>query len=208
MAKKTLKEIATDVGVSASMVSLVLHNRAGVGKENRRRITQALSANGYKIYTDFKNGEAGNICFLKFSSHAMLVNGNPGFVNAITDSIEKEASSRGYSLVMIIMDEHNISGVLANLAESNPAGVILLGTELDSRYMQLIESIQLPCVIVDNQWNLKSAHVSQWIIWMQFMKRFDISFNLDIQGSDIWQIPSRAGIVLAGAARLNAQCGC
>lgn len=150
MSKKTLKEIATSLDVSASMVSLVLHNRAGVGKENRARITQALSANGYKIFPNCQNGEVCNICFLKFSSHTMLVNGNPGFVNAITDSIEKEVRSRGYSLVMTIMDEKNSSSVLETLEESAPSGVILLGTELDSRHKQIVESIRLPFVIVDN----------------------------------------------------------
>mgnify|MGYP001279912844 CR=1 FL=1 len=150
MTAKTLKEIAAETGVSASMVSLVLHDRVGVGKENRGRIAQALRANGYRIQKGPRSGETGSLCFLKFSLHGMLVNGNPGFVNAIIDAVEKESSARGYSLVMTNMDERTMPAVLAGLAEHPPSGVILLGTELDARHLPLIGAISAPFVIVDS----------------------------------------------------------
>lgn len=150
MEKKTLKEIAAEAGVSASAVSLVLHSRAGVSRENRRRIIEALTENGYKIHAAINGSENGRLCFLKFSNHSMLVNGNPGFVNAITDAVEQEARARRYSLVMTNMDESNMGDVLASLNENPPEGIILLGTELEARHMPLVNEISTPFVIVDS----------------------------------------------------------
>lgn len=157
MIKKTLKEIASEAGVSASAVSLVLHNRAGVSPEKRGLIAEALTANGYKIRPQ-QNGGSGRLCLLKFSRHSMLVNGNPGFVNSITDAIGREARMRGYSLVMTNMDESNMETVLSELNESPPEGVILLGTELDNQHLSLINEISVPFVIVDSP--MEFAHCS------------------------------------------------
>ena len=47
-----LKDIAQAAQVSPATVSLVLHNKKGVNKETRERLTELLIQNGYVIESD------------------------------------------------------------------------------------------------------------------------------------------------------------
>ena len=80
-----LRDIAQAAGTSLTTVSLVLNDKPGVSPEKREQIQQMLRDNGYEIRSaKASEGNGGKtICFLKYSKHAHLVNGNPGFVTQI-----------------------------------------------------------------------------------------------------------------------------
>ncbi|MBU9735454.1 LacI family DNA-binding transcriptional regulator [Diplocloster agilis] len=147
-----LKDIAQAAQVSPATVSLVLHNKKGVNKETRERLTELLIQNGYVIESDpLPFSQTRSIRFLKYSLHSYLVDGNANFVSSMIDSIEHESRRLGYNLIMTSFDAHN-AGEVFDMLRSQPQedGLILLGTEWyphDNTYLQELHS---PLVIVDN----------------------------------------------------------
>ncbi|MEG1858390.1 MAG: substrate-binding domain-containing protein, partial [Pseudoflavonifractor sp.] len=94
-----------------------------------------------------------NICFLKYSKHAYLVNGNPGFVTQIIDAADMECRRNHYNLVNAAFRKLG-PDVLELLNRPTTKGAILLGTELDSADMERFSAITKPLVVVDNQLSL------------------------------------------------------
>lgn len=145
-----LKEIAKLVSVSPATVSLVLNNREGVGQEKRRQIEKILEENGYQVNDRTESKAKNSIRFIKYKKHALLVDGNPGFVNAIIDAIEKECRRQGFNLIMTAYGENQMDEI-SRLIEQNPAdGILLLGTELTAEDLGAISHASAPMVIIDN----------------------------------------------------------
>jgi LacI family transcriptional regulator len=145
-----LKEIANLANVSPATVSLVLNNREGVGQEKRRHIEKILEDNGYRINSRVETKAKKSIRFIKYKKHALLVDGNPGFVNAIIDAIEKECRRQGFNLIMTAYGENQLDE-LSHLIEQNPTdGILLLGTELTAEDLGPISHASAPMVIIDN----------------------------------------------------------
>lgn len=155
-----LKEIAKAANVSPSTVSMVIHNRPGVGDKTRERIRNLLQENGYSIdASDNDENEQSlaanphkskNIYFLKFIKHGSLVNGNAGFVSSIIDSVEKESRKRGYNLVMIGVNPLNIEEVITSINAQSPDGILFLATEFSSDLVDHIDKLKSPVVAIDN----------------------------------------------------------
>lgn len=145
-----LKEIANLANVSPATVSLVLNSREGVGQEKRQQIEKILEENGYRINSRTDTKTKRNIRFIKYKKHALLVDGNPGFVNAIIDAIEKECRRQGYNLIMTAYGENQLDE-MSRLIEQNPTdGVLVLGTELTAEDLDGLSNSSVPIVIIDN----------------------------------------------------------
>ncbi len=147
-----MREIAEAAGVSLTSVSLVLNGKPGIGGEKRALIAKLLQENGYHPRTPEKSDglrSRSNICFLKYSKHSYLVNGNPGFVAQIMDAAGEEGRRHGYSLMVTAFGDFSVLN-LQELAESpSTCGIILLGTEIDREDLAHFSDIRKPFVIVD-----------------------------------------------------------
>lgn len=144
-----LKDIARVANVSISTVSLVLNNKEGVSKEKRDLIQNLLVENGYTVPESKVLHSTRNIRFLKYSRHGMLVNGNPGFVNSILDSVEKECRFQNCNLVMTAFDYKQKSKIIDIVKQDLYDGIILLGTEFEYEDLKELFSIPVPIVLVD-----------------------------------------------------------
>lgn len=147
-----LRDIASAAGTSLTTVSLVLNDKPGVSPEKREQIRQMLRDNGYEIRTSktIDNGEGKTICFLKYSNHSHLVNGNPGFVTQILDAVEKECRRRGYTLTVVSFDDFSDIDLGEVLTRAGTRGAILLGTEMNQKDMEYFQGLDVPLVVVDN----------------------------------------------------------
>ena len=148
--KMKLKDIAALLQVSPATVSLVLNNREGVGPAKRQEIEKVLLENGYQISDHAEPKETKSIYFVKYKDHSMLVDGNPGFVNAIIDAVEKECRRQGYNLIMTTCGKDKLGTIAAMIDQSPVHGVLLLGTELIGEDMDTIANISVPLVVIDN----------------------------------------------------------
>jgi len=145
-----LKEIANLANVSPSTVSLVLNNREGVSPKKRQEIVKILEDNGYRVSNRFDEKTNKSIRFIKYKKHAMLVDGNPGFINAIIDATEKECRRQGYNLIMTTYGEKQRDEMSKLIEQDHVDGLLLLGTELTAEDMEFVSNSPVPMVIIDN----------------------------------------------------------
>ncbi len=157
-----LRDIARAAGVSLTAVSLVLNDKPGVGAEKREQVQALLRENGYVLRSETRPAApTRNICFLKYSRHAYLVNGNPGFVTQIIDAADKECRRNGYDLLITAFNDFDAIDLPALLEKPSTAGVILLGTELENEDMARFAWVNKPLVVVDNAvWGLPFSAVT------------------------------------------------
>ncbi len=148
--KLKLKDIADLAQVSPATISLVLNNREGVGAAKRQAIQKILAENGYKVSDRAKPKAQKSIFFIKYKRHSMLVDGNPGFVNAIIDAVEKECRRQGYNLVMTACGEGQLKNIPTLAQQNSTSGMLMLGTELNDEDADILTQISVPLVVIDN----------------------------------------------------------
>lgn len=145
----TIKEIADQLGVSATTVSNVLNGRAGkMSQETRQRVEEALLRNHYVKEKKNNSGEpqhhliAVYICLGK-KKHVLT---DP-FCGGLLEGIDREL--RKYHRAMVcgtVDDNESFAKVLKN---SNLEGAILLGCEAEL-CTALVHQIPIPIVFVDS----------------------------------------------------------
>ena len=148
-----MRDIADAAGVSLTAVSLVLNGKPGIGEEKRALVTRLLQENGYQLRaedTSKRSHAHSNLCFLKYSKHSYLVNGNPGFVTQIMDAAGEECRRHGYKLLVTAFNDFSAVHLPELLNSPTTGGVILLGTEIDEEDLAHFSGVQKPFVIVDN----------------------------------------------------------
>ena len=148
-----MRDIADAAGVSLTAVSLVLNGKPGIGEEKRALVTRLLRENGYQLRAGDMSAHShshSNLCFLKYSKHSYLVNGNPGFVTQIMDAAGEECRRHGYNLLVTAFNDFSALNLSELLQSPTTGGVILLGTEIDEEDLTHFAGMQKPFVIVDN----------------------------------------------------------
>lgn len=149
-----MREIADAAGVSLTAVSLVLNGKPGIGEEKRALVIRLLQENGYQIRPEDAPQQRihahSNLCFLKYSKHSYLVNGNPGFVTQIMDAAGEECRRHGYNLLVNAFTDFSSINRAELIDTATTGGVILLGTEIEREDLAYFDGLQKPFVIVDN----------------------------------------------------------
>lgn len=149
----TIREIAKELKVSPSTVSLVLNNRKGVSEKTRAAVMSSLLENGYSLATQTKphaDKPRLSIRLLKYKKHSKLVDQNANFVSSIIDAIEEECRKMGFNLLITTVGEAAIEEVFSLVCQAPFNGVILIGTEFQPDDFHYLEEIPVPVVIVDS----------------------------------------------------------
>ncbi|HIZ45254.1 MAG TPA: LacI family DNA-binding transcriptional regulator [Firmicutes bacterium] len=144
-----LKDIAAQLGVSPSAVSIVMKNKKGVSDETRERIRLTLERYGYSVTAPEQPGSSRNIRFLKYKNSAILVEENGNFVSSIIDSLEEECRQLGLRLIITAFGPDDKEEVYRSIREEPMDGIIVLGTELEAGDLSVFENIPVPLVLVD-----------------------------------------------------------
>ncbi len=141
--RPTLETIAHEASVSVATVSKVLNDRKGIAPETRERVVLALRANGYR-----KRGSQAT-----FSPQIELVFGSLGGEWAI-ELIRGAVRVAGDNGLSVVVSEsgvpHGVAPGWARLvARRQPAGVILVSSDLSADDKAELRSHNVPFVIVD-----------------------------------------------------------
>lgn len=147
MSKKTptIQDVARHARVSAATVSRVLSTPERVSEKTRARVTAAVRETGYTI------NQAARSLRMRAARTilAALPNiGNP-FYSTILDSIIREASSRGYSVLVVSQLGSDPTRWLSDYLLSNRAdGLLVFDGSLDTQSLHEIgeEGVPLPLV--------------------------------------------------------------
>jgi LacI family transcriptional regulator len=151
----TLKEIAERIGVAPSTVSKAINNRPGVSEQTRQIILAEIEAMGLKPKRrvgGLQRRKLGNIALLIHKSKAVYTD---PFYSLVTEGIVKEAQHRGFHVIYFLMDNNDVDvdENLGELMEGNTFnGLILIGADLNTPFLDKIKTSQIPMVLVDSKY--------------------------------------------------------
>ena len=146
----TIEDVARKASLSISTVSLVLNNKPNVSDETRRKVQQAIQELGYHPHRGARglaSNISGNIGFILSDDH--FIQGEP-FYTRIFLGTEFEARNHNYYILLTTVSKQFRKKVSIPrfLFERNVDGIIISG-KIDDQYVEYINSIGLPIVLVD-----------------------------------------------------------
>lgn len=147
----TIKDVARAAGVSPSTVSRVLNKTAPISEDTQKRIYQAMEELNYvpnDIARSFASGSAKAIAIAINVSDVQAFSNS--FFSQTVFGIETSAHKNGYNLIVTGADtQRGGTGSLEKLIKSKKIdGLILPVSVLQPSMIQLISSINFPCVIL------------------------------------------------------------
>ena len=150
-AKVTLREIAQEVGLSTTAVSLVLNDRpCRISDENKRRIKEVARRQGY-----VPNQIARSLVTRHSHTLGLIVpNIESRFFSSLARTLELRCRARGYALLITNSDDSapNDPELVRLLANRGIDGLfIVVSDELsaDEELAPTLAQLPMPCVMVD-----------------------------------------------------------
>ncbi|MEM1406650.1 MAG: LacI family DNA-binding transcriptional regulator [Bacteroidota bacterium] len=152
--KVSLKDIANELGVSATLVSYVINNRekeGRVGKEMAKKIRATAERLNYKpnhFARSLKNQKSRSIGLI------LADISNPFFAN-MARIIEDEASKNNYTVIIGSSDERpeKMERVLNFLSSRQVDGFIIVPTENSQDQIRTLLAEKTPFVLVDRRFD-------------------------------------------------------
>lgn len=163
MTKKiSLAEIAASLGVSKTLVSLVINNKGdeyGISPETQQRVKEKIKELNYQpnvLARGFRMGRTNTI--------GLIVSDiSNRFYSRIARSIEDAAWEKGYSVVICSTDEKvdKEKEQIKLLRDRKVDGLIISSSQDNSEFFNKLSESGLPHVLIDRTFpNMKSLNVS------------------------------------------------
>ena len=149
--KITMRDIATQTGVSLATVSNALNDRGGVSDSVRERIFSAAREMGYRRDREASR-PTDHVRLIVYRAHGGFVNKNPFFMEMI-GGMQSECRKDGVELTVGLLDARQADDFDAQLAafrEEKCAGFILLATEMTPEVLHRFDGFKSPVVVLDN----------------------------------------------------------
>ncbi len=154
----TVKDVAREAGVSIGTVSRVLNNHTNVTDDVRQRVVQAAAQLGYfraagqepRMYENSRTVKEVGFLFCSAIAPYSAIGANP-FWSYTLHGVESEASKYNIKVTYrSIREIQSSSDLLLTTIYDMKLGAILLVGPADVETVRLIQSTQVPLVLVDN----------------------------------------------------------
>lgn len=142
----SIRQLAEHCDVSIGTVDRVLNHRAGVKKETRERVEQAVRELGYTT-----NYLAKSLSLGKTSSlGVVLFNLNNWFFSQLADAIVKESDASGYFPYLTLSEKSKTKEFecIRNLIARQVDGILLFSTNRDPDFIEFLSAAGLPVVTI------------------------------------------------------------
>jgi DNA-binding LacI/PurR family transcriptional regulator len=150
MGKVSMSQIAKELNVSKSLVSLALSNRYGVNDETRYKIYLAAIQMGYDFQTTRENkNPRSKLAITVFIKQIDLI--TERFWPEILSGIEKALSKENYRMKTYVWDNDVTSAeILMKIASAESDGVIII-SELPEGVLEHLSNVNIPIVVIDGK---------------------------------------------------------
>lgn len=159
----TAKDVARELNISPSTLSLILNNKPGISEKLRNEILTKVHALGYSNLikakpaspsSDKKESAPKNICFLTYVDSGTLVGTEiSSSVSFIIEGIEKSIHAHGYYLTFLSVFRERLAEGLERIAKADYAGFILFAPELSKDQLFPFMNLGIPFVMLENAYN-------------------------------------------------------
>lgn len=149
----TAKQIADQLGISAAAVSLALNNRRGVSEKTRQLVLSTAEALGYDFSKiKFERQKSGTVALVAFNRRRIF---SSPFFSDMLAGVEGALRHAGFSFSLVNYSPYeNIQEQIANIAEAQYDGVIILATEMFESDFMPFASLDCPLLLLDSCMNV------------------------------------------------------
>lgn len=151
--KYKAKDIARELGVSPTTVSLVLNNKPGVGEKTREIIINKINELGCEDLLKKGSGQVshkGYIGFVVYKREGSIVDESP-FFNYLLEGMTARAYDNGYILNFIYINSNmSQEEKEAQIKGIDYKGLLVFGVEMIYEDLDVLKKSNLPFVIIDN----------------------------------------------------------
>ncbi len=154
------KDIANELGISTTAVSLALNNKPGVSEETRSKVfelyrSQMYAVNPQSAEVSMSRIEHEPILLVIHKKHGEIINDNPFFSDLIA-TIEQELMSQSFPLrILHFLPGQNLTEFRNTIKTISCSGIILVATEMDSTDLDYYKSINKPLVLLDSSFDFE-----------------------------------------------------
>ncbi|MBE3576981.1 MAG: LacI family DNA-binding transcriptional regulator [Limnochordales bacterium] len=152
MARRTIRDVAAEAGVSVATVSRVLNDKEGVGEKTRARVLAAAARLGF-----VPNDSARRLTSAQPDSFGFIVryhrvrrNEDP-FYSAVLYAASAELGRHGYQLVPLPVGEMEAEHLRRLVGSGRLGGFLLAGPEVPAELVREVAAQGLPLVLIDNR---------------------------------------------------------
>ncbi|MEX2262910.1 MAG: LacI family DNA-binding transcriptional regulator [Bryobacteraceae bacterium] len=152
----SIKDVAQRAQVSHSTVSRALQNPRRLNQDTAQRVQQIAREMGYR-----PNSIGRSLVTRRTDTIGVVVTtvADP-FVAEVVAGVEEVAHNRGYAVFLAnsnAQPEREIS-VVRSFHDRRVDGVLVMASRVGSLYLPLLEELNVPIVLVDNQYPGEFAH--------------------------------------------------
>lgn len=140
----TIREIAADLGLSASTVSKALNNASDISIETRERVNNYAKSIGFSLH---KGQESKRICVL-FENMDSQSNSQVGY--PVLTGFQQAANAYHYEVIIEHCSDKNPPDLKKLCQENNFCGLMILGTKINSAIIKKLESTNIPTMLMDS----------------------------------------------------------
>lgn len=149
MVKLKNKDIAAALNISTAAVSMALNNKAGVSEETRKRVLDYYKEHAHLQNLNNNSPYKKTILLIIHRVTGEIIIKKPYFQNLIS-ALELNARRNGYSLTISHYDpKMDLAKYINSLNEKQPAGIVLMGTELNRSSLAFYKQLKVPFVLLD-----------------------------------------------------------
>jgi len=146
----TAKELAKLLDLSEAAVSMALRNKQGVSTQTRRKVLELADKHGYDFTKTSKSKPQSRHITLAIYKRQGAVVGETPFFSELSEGIGNACTEEQYKLqITYIHKGDEVQKKVDEIAYSDCAGVVLLGTEMQMDDFKPFENLNKPIVVLD-----------------------------------------------------------
>ncbi len=144
----TIKDIARELHLSESAVSLALNQRPGVSDTTRQRVISCARQLGYdRSHLRAHQEQSRTVLVAHYQKH---IHTPVDFFSTLLSNAERELRKSGVSLVSTVINAgQNVIEQLEHHVDRGCTGIIVLATEMDEGGWHPFSQLHLPVVLLD-----------------------------------------------------------
>lgn len=174
------KDIARELNISTTAVSLAINNRPGVSEETRKRVLQLITENSKRTYQSLipDGGTGGTVLLSVHKKHGAIMNEKPFFADLI-ETIQQEARRLSYMVsIVYYMPGQDLDDYINYLRSLQAVGMIVIATEMDETDLQAYMQLDYPIVLSDSSFELANVDSVSLDNQTAVLRAFDYAYQM------------------------------
>lgn len=174
------KDIARELNISTTAVSLAINSRPGVSEETRKKVLQLITENSQKTYQSLipESNMDGTVLLSVHKKHGAIMNEKPFFADLI-ETIQQEARRLSYMVsIVYYMPGQDLNDYINYLRSLKAIGIIIIATEMDESDLQAYMQLECPIVLSDSSFELANVDSVSLDNQTAVLRAFDYAYQM------------------------------